>query len=154
MTSADLKRRFQRYKQDALYPAQPTEPYIPPATQQEWRDKYRVRLAWSNSNVSNEVLLRKALDSNDWYIVLSAARLFGAQYMNDLYRDSLADTCDDESLLHRYRIRENNESHKNKKEAENHKNHEYLEMLLNRATHGRFEFEVKTVKTMENGENK
>jgi DNA-binding XRE family transcriptional regulator len=112
----DLKGRFYRYKRDALYPMPPADPYVPPLTCQEWRDKYSVRLAWSNSEASDDVLLRKALASGSWHIVLSSARLFGTQRLEDIYHDLVIDG----GLPH-------------------HRQREFLEMLLKRAGHGLFE---------------
>ncbi|MHB1266032.1 MAG: hypothetical protein ACYCY2_00345 [Acidithiobacillus ferriphilus] len=109
-----LKNRFYQYKRDALYPIASVEPYVPPLTRQEWRNRYRVRLAWSNPDASDDVLLRKALESGSWHIILSATRLFGAQRLEALYH-----ACDAESSPLRKR--------------------DFLEMLLKRARHGQFE---------------
>lgn len=123
---AHASDRFYHYKRDALYPAPPVAPYIPPLTRQAWRDRYRVRLAWSNPEASDDVLLRKALESGSWHIILSSARLFGAQRLERLYGEliaeaplALAQRIDD--VLPRQRKRE------------------FLEMLLKRARHGLFE---------------
>lgn len=108
--------RFYRYKRDALYPAPPTEPYISPLTRQAWRDRYRVRLAWSNPEASDDLLLRKALESGSWHIILSSARLFGVERLERLYGELIADDV----LPHQRR-------------------REFLEMLLKRARHELFE---------------
>lgn len=113
----NLKDRFYGYKRDALYPVPPADPYVPPLTRQEWRNRYRARLAWSNSEASDDVLLRKALTSGSWHIVLSSARLFGTQRLEDIYHDM---TTDDQVFPHQ-------------------RKREFLEVLLKRARHGLFE---------------
>lgn len=113
----NLKDRFYGYKRDALYPVPPADPYVPPLTRQEWRNRYRARLAWSNSEASDDALLRKALASGSWHIVLSSARLFGTQRLEDIYHDLI---IDDQVPLHQ-------------------RKREFLEMLLRRAKHGLFE---------------
>jgi hypothetical protein len=85
-----MKNRFYRYKRDALYPPAPVDPYVPPQTRQAWRNRYRVRLAWSNPEVGDDVLLRKAIISGNWYIILSAARLFGAKALEDISSNTCA----------------------------------------------------------------
>lgn len=117
MSDYDLKNRFYQYKRDALYPRPPAEPYVPPMTRQAWRDRYRVRLAWSNPQAGDDILLRKAIASGSWTIILSAARLFGAQTLEDMYHHCLSEEgC---NIPQRKR--------------------EYLELLIRRAKHGRFE---------------
>lgn len=113
----NLKVRFYGYKRDALYPMPPADPYVPPLTRQEWRNRYKARLAWSNSEASDDVLLRKALTSGSWHIVLSSARLFGTQRLEDIYHDL---TTDDQVFPHQ-------------------RKREFLEVLLKRARHGLFE---------------
>lgn len=113
----DLRNRFYRYKRDALYPPAPAEPYVPPLTKQEWRDRYRVRLAWSNPNADDAVLLRKALMSESWTIVLSAARLFGALPLESAYMEYLSEESDNLPQWKR----------------------DFLAMLIGRAKNGRFE---------------
>lgn len=113
----DLKNRFYRYKRDALYPSPPPQPYVPPQTRQAWRDRYRVRLAWSNPNASDDVLLRKALASGSWTIILSAARLFGADRIENTYQECLSEGSFG--------------AHQRKRE--------FLELLIGRAKNGWFE---------------
>lgn len=117
MKTDDLKNRFYRYKRDALYPRVPAEPYIPPASKEEWRERYRVRLAWSNPEAGDDILLRKAIASGSWTLILSAARLFGAQALEDVCIDYLSEEGRDVPQWKR----------------------DYLDILIRRARHGRFE---------------
>lgn len=56
-----------------------------PKTPQQFRKEHQVRLAWSNPNVSDEVLIRKALLSGYFTIILDAVRSFGLDQVKNLW---------------------------------------------------------------------
>lgn len=95
-------------------------PYIPPKTQEEWRKQFAVQLFWSNPECSDERLLRQALLSARWNIVLSAARLFGAERLQKIYEDWRKNDPDD--FREKFRNDQN-----------------FVELLLQRASLGLYE---------------
>ena len=87
----------------------------PPLSRHDWRKRYAVMLAWSNPNgVSDDLLITKALLSSRWTVILSAARVFGADRVNELWARCRLEVRDDS--LRRYG-----------------------DMLMSRAMEGRFE---------------
>lgn len=54
-------------------------------TDQEFRDAYQVMLAWSNPQVSTEVLVRLALLSGYFSIIANAANVYGFDYVVTQY---------------------------------------------------------------------
>lgn len=65
----------------------------PPA--QSFRDKYAVSLAWSNKDVSDDVLMRRALVNPSFRRLLDAAVEFGIDRLATVWRQLKADGADE-----------------------------------------------------------
>lgn len=62
-----------------------------PKTPAEFRAEHQVRLAWSNKNASDELLIRKSLLSGYFTIILDAVRSFGFSQVNDIWNVMLSE---------------------------------------------------------------